>query len=73
MELYKADRALSLDELSLATGIEKNALYQALYDLAFRKIWTPHPVTRLEDKKYVLTTVGRLVMRRYFKKYVRGE
>lgn len=75
VELYKAKAPLSLDELSSRIGIDRSSLYQALYDLAFRKVWTPHLVMRLKNRKYCLSTVGKLTMKRYFEKYIitKGE
>ena len=73
VELYKAKAPLSLDELSSRIGIDRNTLYQALYDLAFRKAWTPHLVIRLKNGKYCLSTVGKLTMKRYFEKYIVTE
>lgn len=68
-ELFKASEPIELEELSRRTGIDRSTLYQALYDLASRSNWNPHPVKKMPDGRYDLTNVGRLVMNRYVEKY----
>ena len=67
-ELYRSNESLTLDELARRTNVNKDTIYQSLYDLGMRDSWKPHPVKKTNDK-YALTSVGILLMKRYAELY----
>lgn len=67
--LHNSNGKLSIDELAQRTELSKSSTYQAVYDLAVRDIWYPHPVKKTNEGRYTLTTVGKILMKRYAERY----
>jgi len=66
--LFESKNPLSVSDLSSITKLDESIVYQACYNL-IRENWSPSPIKKLPENRYVISAVGRYLMSRYFEKY----
>lgn len=71
--LFSNKEAVKLAELATLVKLERELVYQSLYDLASRSKWSPNPVRRINNDYYALTSVGKILLRRFIEKYPVAE